>query len=294
MCIFKENFKGIIYKVLSILDDKTFLKIKFYFKMKRKLVLDNPITYNDKLQWLKLHDRNPRYSIMVDKYLVKEYVASIIGKEHIIPTYGVWKNFDDINFDELPDKFVLKTNHDSGSVVICKNKSTFDYSQAKSIINRSLKRNFYLEGREYPYKDVKPLVLAEMFMEDKKGKALLDYKIMCFNGEPKLIELHNGRFTNHHTHDYYDVNWKKTTISQLDEFSDKVLPKPKQLDDLLDFSRKLAKNIPHCRVDWYIVKGVIYFGEITFFDASGFKPFNKYDDDLLLGSWINLNAIEAC
>ena len=285
-CRFRVNASQGLYKSM---DDKMFLQRYYKARTGRGLELDNPKTFNEKLQWLKLHDRNPYYSELVDKARVKTIVASIIGEQHIIPTYGVWERFDDINFDSLPDQFVLKCTHDSHSVFICKDKKTFDMKTARNKINRALNKNYYLQSREWPYKNVKPRVLAEKYMVDESGVELKDYKVLCFNGEPKLIELHQGRFADKHYQDFYDLNWKKTTICNIhEELHPEVFPKPVCLEEMLEFSQMLSKDIPHVRVDWYIINEKLYFGELTFYDASGFDLFKDDKDDLMLGSWITV------
>lgn len=285
-CRFRVNATHGFYK--SMPDD---LYLRHYYKARtgRELNLDHPKTFNEKLQWLKIHDRNPLYTKLVDKYEVKDYVAGLIGKEHIIPTYGVWERFDEINFDELPSQFVLKTTHDSGGIVICKDKERFDYKKARRKLNNSLKRNYFYKMREWPYKSVEPRILAEKFMVDESGVELKDYKVLCFNGVPKLIELHQGRFTDAHYQDFYDTEWNKTSINQIGESSrPDVEPRPSCLDEMLSLSRRLSVGMPHVRVDWYIVHDQLLFGEFTFYDASGFDLFQNDEDDLLIGSWITI------
>lgn len=283
-CRFRVNAAHGFYK--SIPDD---VYLTRYYKARtgQELDLNNPKTFNEKLQWLKIHDRNPLYIKLVDKYEVKQYVADRIGQEHIIPTYGVWNRFEDIDFEQLPVQFVLKTTHDSGSIVICKDKGKFNYKEASRKLNKSLKRNYYYKGREWPYKSVKPRIIAEQFMVDESGFELKDYKILCFDGVPKLIELHQGRFSDTHYQDFYDTEWNKTGICNIHEQQHPDLaPKPICLEQMLEYSRILSANIPHVRVDWYVINRALYFGEMTFYDASGFDLFKDNHDDLLLGSWI--------
>ena len=285
-CRFRINAAHGFYKSMP---DDAYLKRYYKARTGRELDLDNPKTFNEKLQWLKIHDRNPLYTKLVDKYEVKQYVSNRIGSDHIIPTYGVWERFEDIDFKALPDQFVLKTTHDSGGVVICKGKDHFDLDKARKKLNRSLRRNFYYKTREWPYKSVQPRILAEKFMVDESGIELKDYKVLCFNGEPKLIELHQGRFTEIHYQDFYDIDWNKTTICNIHEQPHPdIAPKPICLDDMLECSRILSADIPHVRVDWYVINESLYFGEMTFFDASGFDLYKDDNDDLLLGSWITV------
>lgn len=277
-----------------ILPDKQYLKLMYRHVFKRKLDLDDPKTFNEKLQWLKLHDRKTEYISMVDKYEVKKYVAAQIGENYIIPTLGVWNKFDEINFDNLPDQFVIKCTHDSGGLVICKDKSRFDRKAARKKINACMKKNYYWVGREWPYKSVPPRIIVERYMEDPNEKELRDYKFLCFHGEPKLIELHVNRFNEKHTQDFYDTEWRQLSITQVGLSKLKVpASRPECLDEMLTLSRILAKGIPHVRIDWYVISGKVYFGEITFFDASGFDPFDNEEDDKMIGDWIDLSTISA-
>lgn len=277
-----------------IKNDALYLKMEYYFQTGRRLNLNNPKSYNEKLQWLKIHDRKPEYTQMVDKAGVKDYIAKTIGEQYVIPTLGIWKHFDDIDFTTLPEKFVLKCTHDSGGLVICKDKKTLDKVSAKKKIEKCLKKNYFYGTREWPYKDVKPRIIAEPLLEQANGEEICDYKVMCFNGKAKLIELHMNRHSDHHTQDFYGVNWQKTEISQGKGYggcSDIEVSKPSCLNEMLRLSETLTKDMAHCRVDWYVVNGHLYFGELTFFDGSGFDLFDRYEDDLLLGSWINLKNI---
>lgn len=276
---------------LKWMPDALYLKIVFPMHTGYKLDLKKPKTFNEKLQWLKLYDRNPAYTQMVDKYGVREYIAKKIGEEYLIPLLGVWDRFEDIDFSQLPDQFVLKCNHDGGSasVFICKDKDKLDVKKVQKKISKSLKRNFYYSSREWPYKNVKPRIIVEKYMVDESGE-LRDYKVLCFNGKAKLIEYHSGRFGNH-TQDFYDIAWTKTNISQGGEesVSSTIAKMPQCLETMLNLSEKLAAGIPHVRIDWYIVQGKLYFGEITFFDGSGYCPFDVFQDDLTIGSWIKLS-----
>lgn len=271
-------------------EDERYIKRYFECTIGKKLDLENPKTFNEKLQWLKLHDRNPEYTKMVDKYLVKEYVANIIGKEYIIPTLGVWDRAEDIDFEKLPDKFVLKCNHNSGlGMCICKDNSKLDVPRTRALLNKGLAQNYYLHGREWPYKDVIRRIIAEEYIEDGIGKSTLDdYKILCFNGEPKIIELHRGRFTSNHTQDFYDVKWNRLDLSQPDICNSHLtMEKPLLLDKMIELSTVLCAGIPHVRVDWYIANGRLFFGELTFFDGSGFERFCG-DGDLRIGELLTL------
>lgn len=273
-------------------DDEYYLKFIYWLNHGKKLNLDKPKTFNEKLQWLKLNDRNLNYTIMVDKYKVKEYVANIIGSEYIIPTLGVWEQFDDIDFELLPNQFVLKCTHDSGGVVICKNKNKLDINQARKIIEKSLNTNYYLYGREWPYKNVKPRIIAEVFMsnENKTSDELSDYKVHCFNGEPKLILVCTERHAKSGLkEDFYNIEWRHLDMARPKHLnSAKRQKKPKNYQKMLKISKILANNIPFSRIDFYEVEGKLYFGEITLYPASGLSGFIPKEWDTILGDWIEL------
>lgn len=275
-------------KALNLIPDNLYVRLQYYYLTGRILHLKHPVRYNEKLQWLKLYDRNPQYTEMVDKYLVKKYVEQLIGKTYVVPMLGVWENVDDIDVQHLPDQFVLKTTHDSKGVLVCKNKNEFSLDKAKEFFYERLNNNGYYYGREWPYLNIKPRVIAEKYLQDDSG-GLRDYKVMCFNGEPKLIQLHQGRFSDNYYHDIYDTNWILQPYNQKGEKSSGVLfPRPVFLEDMLEKSAILSSGIPHVRVDWYYANNQLYFGEMTFFDASGYLDFipDRYNE--ILGSWITL------
>lgn len=273
-------------------NDKTYLKWKYRFTMGYFFDIEKPKSFYEKLQWLKLYNHQPEYTTMVDKYAVKKYVADKIGERYIIPTLAVYDSSDEIDFDKLPNQFVLKCTHDSGGIVICKDKSKLNIKEAVDKLRKGLKKNFYWQTREWPYKNVKPRIIAEKYMEEDERPSLNDYKVLTFDGKVKLIEVHIGRYTKHHTQDFYDREWNKTSISQgsFGKVSDVIIERPALLDEMVRLSEILAENIPHVRIDWYIVENQLYFGEITFFDGSGFDSWDRYEDDLLMGSWITLPA----
>lgn len=270
--------------------DAIYLKILYRFKMKKSLDLKNPQTYNEKLQWLKLYDRNPDYVKMVDKYEVKNYVKGLIGDEYIIPTIGIWDKFEDIDFDSLPEQFVLKCTHDSGGLVICKDKSKLDIKEAKRKINHALKRNYYLNTREWPYKDVKPRIIAEKYMDDGSGQ-LKDYKFFCFNGEPKSLFIASDRGIDTRF-DFYDMDFNNLDFINGYKNSVKKISKPQGFDEMVELSRKLSKGLPQARIDFYDINGAVYFGEITFFHWSGLTPFEPEKWDYTFGEWIELENID--
>lgn len=278
----------------KLMPDKVYIQMIYRRKFGRSIDWKNPQSFNEKLNWLKVYDRKPVYTTMVDKWEAKKYVSGIIGEEFIIPSYGVYDRFEDIDVVSLPNQFVIKCTHDSGSVVICRDKATFDWNAAKEKIERGLRRNLFWNGREWPYKNVKPRILVEKYMEEDGDQPLTDYKFLCFNGEPKLIEIHKGRYSSHHTQDFYDTDWKLTEIRQpSDPLSGIQHPKPVHFEEMLELSRALSKGIPQIRVDWYEIKGHLYFGELTFYDGGAFGPFASYEQDLLLGSWMDLSGIRT-
>jgi len=268
--------------------DEKFLKEKFKLIFGYELNLKNPQTFNEKLQWLKLYDRNPLYTIMVDKYKVKEYVANIIGKEYIIPTLGVWDNPEEIKFDKLPNQFVLKCNHNSGlGMCICKDKTKLDIKKVKKELTNGLKQDYYLTNREWPYKNVPRKIIAEQYMEDKEIKGLIDYKFFCFNGQPKFMYISNDIGMNPHT-DFFDMDKNMLLFRIKDPPSLKKPTIPKQFEQMKQIAICLSKNIPHVRVDFYIVKEQIYLGELTFFHNSGFIKFTPNEWDKKIGDWLVL------
>ncbi len=257
---------------LSFIPDKTFLKMKYKLMMGTKLDLENPKTFNEKLQWLKLHDRNPEYTKMVDKYEAKEYVANTIGKEYIIPTLGVWDKFDDIDFDALPNEFVLKPTHTSGNVFICKDKSKIDYKKLKKQVNKWLKRDYYRIHREWPYKNVKPRIIAEEYMENKDHTSIKDYKFYCFNGQADYVMICTGRETGHPKFYFYNKEWNFMRNMSNDgmKLEGKLEEKPIGIEKMFEIAEKLSQGIKFVRMDLYNVNEKIYFRRIYVFPSSGF------------------------
>jgi hypothetical protein len=249
--------------------------------------LENPQTYNEKLQWLKLNDIHEEYTQLVDKYEAKEYVRNILGDDFIIPTLGVWNSFDEIDFDKLPDKFVLKTTHDSGGVVICSDKSKFDKQKARKKLEKSLKHNFFYEHREYPYKNVKPRIIAEQFMVDESGTELKDYKFYCFNGESKMLLIATDRSTEV-KFDFFDSQFNHLPFKKGHPNSSKKIVKPEGYEEMKRVADKLCAGFRHVRVDLYNINGKIYFGELTFFPAAGNVPFEPAAWDKTIGDWLEL------
>lgn len=284
--------KNSIYNCLRFVPDAQYLKLMFQLRMHRRLDLENPKTFNEKLQWLKLNYRSSRFTDMVDKYLAKDYAASVIGDEYIIKTYGVWNSFDEIDFDKLPQQFVLKCTHDSGGLVICKDKSKLDIASAKKKIERSLKCNFYYVGREWPYKNVKPRIIAEELLVDNNNEEINDYKFYCFGGKAKLLYLSKG-LQNHSTAriNFVTLDWKPAPYRRSDYKEFEELPKkPEKLAEMIKLSEKLSEGLPFLRVDFYEINNKVYFGELTFFPGSGFTPFLSYEMDLELGNMLQINS----
>lgn len=296
------NFKNLISKyilhliiilnnhVFLKLKDDTYLKIYYRYIFNSKLNLDNPQTFNEKLQWLKLYDRKNIYTTMVDKYEVKKYVTNIIGEEYIIPTIGIYDKFDDIDFNKLPKQFVMKCTHDSGGLVIVKDKIKLDIEKAKIKLEKSLNKNYYYNGREWPYKNVKPRIIIEKYMEDSSTTQLNDYKIMCFNGEPKCSFVCTDRDNKELglAVTFFDLEWNKMPFERHYRSSNKKIERPVNYNKMLELSKKLSKDIPFVRVDWYEINGKLYFGELTFYPGSGFEEFTPEEWDYKLGEMIKL------
>lgn len=288
---------AIIQNFFGWLPDKTYLQLLYRFKMGHRLDLNHPKTFTEKIQWLKLYNRRPEYTLMVDKYAVKKYVADIIGEKYIIPTLGVWDKPEDIDWDALPNEFVLKTTHGGGSggVVICKDKKTFDRNKAILTLRDSMNSDIYRSLREWPYKDVKKRVLAEKYMAPKDMVNnpiydLSDYKLFCFNGEPKYCQVIRDRHSKESI-DFYDMNWRHQEFVGLNPIASNGInpvPRPLLLDDMICICHKLSENMKFVRIDMYVIDNRIYFGEITFYPASGMGLFNpdKWNEEL--GNLISL------
>lgn len=282
--------------LLNWVPDSTYLKIIFFLTMGKRLNINEPHTFSEKLQWLKLHDRNNSYTQMVDKYTAKQYVANLIGQEYIIPLLGVWNHFDDIDFSALPNSFVLKCTHDSGGLIIVRDKSKLDLTMARKKINRSMSTNYYWMSREWPYKNVKPRIIAEQYMANGMEKDLNDYKFYCFNGCPQYCQVICNRSTNE-TIDFFDMNWEHQQFTGL-EFpyrppisnSSVPIPMPVNFDKMKMMAEKLAENIPFVRVDFYEVSGHMYFGELTFFPLGGFGGFSPSEWDLKIGHLLHISS----
>lgn len=283
------------HRLLRFVPDETQIRWMYYASLGKRLNLNDPKTFNEKLQWLKLFDRNPLYSTLVDKYAVKEFVKERIGTQYVIPTYGVWNSFDEIDFDILPDQFVLKTTHDGGGngVIICQNKKHFNIKKSKSILEKSLKRNVYKDLREWPYKNVKPRILAEALLTND-GKPLKDYKIHNFNGISRFILVCQDRYEESGlTEDFFTTNWERIPVRR-PKHPNSVRPieVPAELTEMLELSCRLSTGIPFVRVDFYVSDGKVYFGEMTFYPTSGYTAFVPEDYDNIFGQWIDLSKVK--
>lgn len=286
---------GMLFCKGGVEEDAKYLKVLFRYKMGKPLDLEHPKTFSEKLQWLKLYDRNPEYCTMVDKYAVKKYVADRIGAEYVFPALGVWDSFDEIDFDKLPNQFVLKCTHDSGGLVIVKDKAAMDIGAARKKINHCLKRQFYYSGREWPYKDVKPRILAEQYFEDDSGTGLRDYKFFCFDGEVKALFIATDRGVEgtETKFDFFDADFNHLPFTNGHPNADVMPSKPAGFEEMKRLASELSKGIPQVRIDFYDINGKVYFGEFTFSHWSGVKPFNPEEWDKIFGSWIRLPMKES-
>ncbi|WP_438569224.1 ATP-grasp fold amidoligase family protein [Cetobacterium sp.] len=253
--------------------------------------MDNPITYNEKLQWLKLNDKKDEYTNLVDKIEVRNYIKKLIGEEYLVPLIGIYNKANDIDFNNLPKKFVIKCNHDSGNIWICKNKKNFDIEKTKKEINKALKKNYYYQGYEYPYKNITPKILIEEYLEDNETKDLYDYKFFCFSGKVKTLFIASNRQKDVRF-DFFDTNFNKLEVMQYYKNSKKYIKKPKNFEKMIELSEILSQKIKHVRVDFYEVNGKILFGELTFYHFGGFKKFTPEDFDIFMGKFLDIEEIQ--
>lgn len=287
----KKNMMRLLVRVGRIIPDSLYLRIVYRFRMGEKLKLQNPKNYTEKIQWLKLHDYKPKYTEMVDKFTAKEYVGRIIGEEYIIPTYGVWASFEDIDFDVLPNQFVLKCNHDSASVIICRDKTNFDKETAREILSRCLKNDFFFVGREYPYKYIRRRIIAEAYMEDTELHELRDYKFFTFGGIPKLVHVVSNRQNkDEETYgDFFDMDYQHLDLHMGHSCAPIPPEKPHNFEKMKEFAKILSEGTRHLRVDFYEVNKHLYFGELTFYQDSGWKKIEPVEWNHKIGAWINLD-----
>ena len=272
---------------LNWMPDKWYLSLIFRSKMGYWMNWKNPKTFNEKLQWLKIYDRNPLYTKLVDKYEVRKYIADKIGKEYLIPLLGVWDTPEEINFKKLPNQFALKCTHDSGSVIICKDKANFNTEMAKKHLKDRLAINYYYSAREWPYKNVKPRIIAEKYIEDENHE-LNDYKFFCFNGKVKFLQVDYDRFTEHHRN-LYDLQWNQLPFSiQYTTKKNALIKKPSGFEQMQKIAERLSEGFPHVRIDFYSINGSIYCGEHTFYHEAGFGKFIPSEWDEKMGNLIKL------
>lgn len=315
------NFRFSLLRMFGVyngLDDERYLMKAFKAAMGKHLNLENPETFNEKLQWLKLYDRRPEYTMFVDKYRVRDYIASELGREYLIPLLGVWNRAEDIDFDTLPNRFVLKCNHNSGlGMYICEDKSKLsdkDIKRIKRNLNKGLRQNYYLTGREWPYKDVPRKIIAEQYMEVKtiessgndsvvptstlsatNRNGLPDYKVHVFNGKARFILVCSQRFSATGVReDFFDLNWNHLGVKRpAIPLSEVPIPKPTSFDKMIEFAERLASGIPFVRIDFYDIDGTLKFGEMTFFPASGMEAFEPESFDITFGQWLSLPSLNG-
>ena len=286
--VFKDRERRLkLINMLSFIPDKPYLKLVYKIKTGRKLNLKNPTGYNEKLNWMKLYDRHPEYTDCVDKIKAKEIVDGLIGKGHTIKTLGVWNSFDEIDFDKLPEQFVLKCNHDSGSVRMIRDKEKIDREELRKFFEGRLKVNSFNLGREYPYKNVKPRIFAEELVKNLDSGAINDYKFFCFNGEPKLMFVATDRDTDCRF-DFFDMDFNHLDIQNIHPNADVIPEKPEKFEEMKEIARKLTKDIPCVRLDLYQIENEVYFSEYTFFHGGGFWLFKPEEWEEKLGKMITV------
>ena len=280
-----DKLKNALWALISK-SDELYIRLKYKRITGKYLHLRHPVLFCEKLNWLKLYNTNPLYTNLVDKYLVKQYVADKIGVQYVVPNIGVFDSFDEINFDALPNQFVVKTTHDSSGTIICRGKSVFDFNSAKANIGASLSCNYAKITGEWPYYNVKPRIIVDEFLDDHRGKELIDYKFMCFNGEPKLMYVTNKASKIYEN--FYDMDFHPVDASHGFERLVPEFEKPEQFELMKELASKLSENIPFVRIDFFLVDEHVYFGEYTFFDWAGFKLFTDINWERKLGSWIKI------
>ncbi|MBQ0062668.1 MAG: glycosyl transferase [Prevotella sp.] len=287
-----SNPRYTIYKIMRRLSKWCpcifYIKATYYLQNGQKLNLKNPQTFNEKLNWMKIHLHDSLFTRLADKYEVKEYIAQKIGSSYVVPTLGIWNNFEEIDFNALPNEFILKATHNSGGIVICHDKKTFDKETSSKILKNALKQNWYYTSCEWVYKGIRPRILADTLLKDKNKTELQDYKFWCFNGEPKIMYITNKGKNIYEN--FYDMNFNPININHgfprmLPEYS-----KPNTFEGMRQLATTLSKNIPFVRIDFFDIDGHIYFGEFTFYDWGGMRRFKTKEEELMLGSWIDLSS----
>ena len=282
-----EIYNIFVNKILAnVLSDKPFISLVYFLNFRRKINLTPPKSFNEKLNWLKLYDHNPVYKSLADKYEVKNFVSQVIGEKYVVPCYGVWDSSDEIDFNNLPKQFVLKTTHNSSGVFVCRDKELLDMEKIKEELNKSLKRKYYKHTREWVYKEIAPRIIADEYLDDGSGHELKDYKFWCFNGEPRMMYITNkGKeiFENFYDMDFNVLNINHGFPRRFPEYE-----KPECFEEMKVLARQLSSNIPFVRIDFFYVNKRIYFGEFTFYDWAGLRPFKKYEMDCELGKFISI------
>lgn len=277
-----------LYKNAEKYSDREYIEKLFYYQVGYKPNLDNPQSYNEKIQWLKLNDHNPLYTKLVDKVDAKDYVAKVLGSyDNIIPTIAVYERVEDIDFDKLPNQFVLKCSHDSGTVFVCDDKTKFDKEKCFSRLRERLNFNYFYGNREWPYKDVPHRIICEQYMSDGSGKGLVDYKFFCFDGVPKMVYVGSARVGSQEL-DHFDMDFNLLPFERYFHHAKETPTKPKNFDEMRKIAEKLSKGFSHVRVDLYDINGKIYFGELTFHPGAGFRPFYPVEWDYKVGEWLHL------
>jgi len=284
--ILKAGKNAMDATVFRLLPDSVYLKLCYRIFIHRKLNLKAPEGYNAKLQWLKLHDRNPRYSVLADKFAAKQEAGKLIGREHVAGLLGgPWYHPDEIDINSLPQQFVLKVSHDCGSVFVCEDKSKFQWDEVRRKLKKSLKRNYFYKGREWPYKNIRPCIFAEQYL----GSNLTDYKFLCFDGEAKMMFTVSDRSSEMKV-DFFDMDFQHLKIRRHYPISEDPvsIDKPEQFEEMKKLAEKLSAGIPHVRIDFYICDGQVYFGEWTFYPGSGLEEFQNFEDDIWIGKFISI------
>lgn len=289
MNLIRRIINTFLYQTAPLWPDELYLRLRFFCFFGYLPNLKNPNTFNEKLNWLKLHYHNPVMPILADKYAVKDYVTDKIGKDYVVPCYGVWEHFDDIEFNSLPKRFILKTTGDSGGTYVCHDKSNINLQKARDILERGIAKNYYYYGREWAYKEIKPRIIAEYLLDDNSGHELTDYKFWCFDGNPLIMYITNKGSTIYEN--FYDMDFKPMNINHGFPRKTPEFDKPVDFEEMKSLARKLSKDLPFVRVDFFDVDGKVYFGEYTFYDWGGLQPFLSKEDDLNVGQYLKLPNI---
>ncbi len=287
--LLEMNDSCINEKFKCVLDDAEYISKQFEYHLGYPLNLNKPRTFNEKIQWLKLYDRNSLYTKLVDKYEAKKYISEKIGKKYVIPTLGIYDSFDEINFEQLPEQFVLKCTHDSGSIAICRSKAEFDKNEARKILEKGMKKNFYWIGREWPYKNVKPRIIAEQFLKEMDKEGLIDYKLLCMNGKVKMSFTCSNRFDSSGLCvNFYDREWNPMPFERHYSRRAREIEKPFKYEMMVELAEKLSVGITFVRIDFYYIQEKVYVGELTFYPGNGMEEFTPEEWDYRLGELIQL------